>query len=283
MHPHPHRQIAGQLPPQRGCRAGGPGLRFSVLCRLSLSMARLATSSAHRLRPVGERLSMFDRPLRHGLGCLSGGPAALRVAPQTARRQFAPASSDAVPFRRQQTNVLRPQRMRQCRGPGAYGCAGLSRTDSFDKGLRVTTERDLEIVAAGHTCLDLIPAFTIDGKVDKMTDVLVPGKMINMGKCVVVGGGPVTNAGVSIRRLGVKTELIGKIGNDDFGKQILNWYETKEGHFQGIKTVKGESTSYTIAICIPGVDRFYLHHCGANDTFGYDDVDFSLIERSKLM
>jgi sugar/nucleoside kinase (ribokinase family) len=144
-------------------------------------------------------------------------------------------------------------------------------------------KKDIEIVAAGHTCLDLIPAFTIEGKVDKMTDVLVPGKMINMGECVVVGGGPVTNAGVSIRRLGVKTELIGKIGNDDFGKEILNWYEEHEGHFKGIKMVDGESTSYTIAICIPGIDRFYLHHCGANDTFGYDDMDFDLVKRSKLM
>ena len=144
-------------------------------------------------------------------------------------------------------------------------------------------KKDIEIVAAGHTCLDLIPAFTIDGKVDKLTDVLVPGKMINMGKCVVVGGGPVTNAGVSIRRLGVKTELIGKIGDDDFGKEILSWYEEHEGHFKGIKMVKGESTSYTIAVCIPGIDRFYLHHCGANDTFGYDDMDFELVRRSKLM
>ncbi|MFA5423420.1 MAG: carbohydrate kinase family protein [Phycisphaerae bacterium] len=144
-------------------------------------------------------------------------------------------------------------------------------------------KKDIEIVAAGHTCLDLIPAFTIEGKVDEMTDVLVPGKMINMGKCVVVGGGPVTNAGVSIRRLGVKTELIGKIGDDDFGKQILAWYEEHEGHFEGIKQVKGESTSYTIAICIPGIDRFYLHHCGANDTFGYDDMNFDLVGRSKLM
>ncbi len=143
--------------------------------------------------------------------------------------------------------------------------------------------KDIEIVAAGHTCLDLIPAFTIEGEVDKMTDVLVPGKMINMGKCVVVGGGPVTNAGVSIRRLGVKTELIGKVGNDDFGEQILRWYEEYEGHFEGIQVVKGESTSYTIAICIPGIDRFYLHHCGANDTFGYDDMNFDLVQRSKLM
>jgi sugar/nucleoside kinase (ribokinase family) len=147
----------------------------------------------------------------------------------------------------------------------------------------VATTRDLEIVAAGHTCLDLIPAFTIDGQVDKLTDILVPGKMINMGPCVVVGGGPVTNAGVSIRRLGVKTELIGKIGNDDFGRQILSWYEEHEGHFQGIKTVEGESTSYTIAICIPGIDRFYLHHCGANDTFGYEDMTFDLVARAKLM
>ncbi|HDP67263.1 MAG TPA: carbohydrate kinase family protein [Candidatus Marinimicrobia bacterium] len=144
-------------------------------------------------------------------------------------------------------------------------------------------EKDLEIVAAGHTCLDLIPAFTIEGEVDNMTDVLVPGKMINMGKCVVVGGGPVTNAGVSIRRLGVKTELIGKIGDDDFGQQILRWYEEHEDHFKGIKMVAGESTSYTIAICIPGIDRFYLHHCGANDTFGYDDMSFDIVERSKLM
>jgi len=144
-------------------------------------------------------------------------------------------------------------------------------------------KKDIEIVAAGHTCLDLIPAFTIDEKVDKMTDVLVPGKMINMGKCVVVGGGPVTNAGVSIRRLGVKTELIGKVGNDDFGKQILQWYEEYEGHFEGIHVVDGESTSYTIAICIPGIDRFYLHHCGANDTFGYADMNFNLVQRSKLM
>jgi sugar/nucleoside kinase (ribokinase family) len=147
----------------------------------------------------------------------------------------------------------------------------------------VAKKKDVEIVAAGHTCLDLIPAFTIDGKVDKMTDVLVPGKMINMGNCVVVGGGPVTNAGVSIRRLGVKTELIGKVGDDDFGTQIIEWYEKHEGHFKGIHQVKGESTSYTIAICIPGIDRFYLHHCGANDTFVYDDMDWDIVERSELM
>jgi len=148
---------------------------------------------------------------------------------------------------------------------------------------KLKLEKDIEIVSAGHICLDIIPAFTIEGIVDNLTDVLIPGKMINMGKCVVVAGGPVTNAGVSIRRLGVKTELIGKVGNDEFGKLVLDWYEKNERLFKGIKMVDGESTSYTIAICIPGIDRFYLHHCGANDTFGYDDMEFDLVKRSKLM
>jgi sugar/nucleoside kinase (ribokinase family) len=143
--------------------------------------------------------------------------------------------------------------------------------------------RNTDIVSAGHICLDIIPAFTLKGKADALTDVLIPGKMIDMGRCVVVGGGPVTNAGVSIRRLGVKTELIGKLGDDDFGQMVLRWYEQHEGHFKGIRVARGESTSYTIAVCIPGIDRFYLHHCGANDTFGYSDMDFEIVRRSRLM
>jgi sugar/nucleoside kinase (ribokinase family) len=144
-------------------------------------------------------------------------------------------------------------------------------------------EKDLDIVAAGHLCLDLIPAFTTTEKQPSVNSILIPGKMIDMGKCVVAGGGPVTNAGVSISRLGVKTELIGKCGNDDFGKEIMRWYDEHEKHFEGLRMVEGESTSYTIAICIPGVDRFYLHHCGANDTFGYDDMNWDIVERSRMM
>ena len=80
-----------------------------------------------------------------------------------------------------------------------------------------------------------------------------------------------------------ENRVIGKIGDDDFGKQILQWYETKEGHFVGMEVAKGESTSYTIAICIPGIDRFYLHHTGANDSFGFDDMNWDLVERARLM
>jgi sugar/nucleoside kinase (ribokinase family) len=142
--------------------------------------------------------------------------------------------------------------------------------------------RDLDMVIAGHLCLDIIPKFSVEEKQENIVRILIPGKMIDMGRCVVVGGGPVTNAGVSIRRLGAKVELIGKVGDDEFGRLVFDWYERHEGHFAGLRMSPGESTSYTIAICIPGVDRFYLHHCGANDTYGYDDVDFRIVDRAGL-
>ena len=71
-------------------------------------------------------------------------------------------------------------------------------------------KRDIDVIAAGHLCLDLIPAFTLKDKADSITSVLIPGKMINMGNCVVVGGGPVTNAGVSIKRLGHESRAYGQ-------------------------------------------------------------------------
>ena len=96
------------------------------------------------------------------------------------------------------------------------------------------SERDIDVVSAGHLCLDLIPAFTTQERMEHVGDILIPGKMINMGKCVIAGGGPVTNAGVSIKRLGTRTEFIGKMGDDEFGKLVLDWYEKYEGHFEGI-------------------------------------------------
>jgi hypothetical protein len=34
----------------------------------------------------------------------------------------------------------------------------------FNKEFKMGNEKNIEIVAAGHTCLDLIPAFTIEGR-----------------------------------------------------------------------------------------------------------------------
>lgn len=122
-------------------------------------------------------------------------------------------------------------------------------------------------IAAGHICLDITPAFpeSMAGK------SLIPGQLIHMEGITLSIGGAVPNTGLSMRLLGAETKLMGKIGKDEFGKVILDELK-KYGSDQDMVISPDESTSWTIAIALPGIDRTLLHMPGTNDTFGADDL-----------
>lgn len=44
-----------------------------------------------------------------------------------------------------------------------------------------------------------------------------------------------------------------------------------------MKAAPDSSTSYSIVLAIPGIDRIFLHNPGANDTFGMEDVDWETV------
>ena len=73
----------------------------------------------------------------------------------------------------------------------------------------------IEAIVAGHICLDIIP--TLMGT----TTVFAPGRLIEAGKALLATGGPVSNTGLALHTLGVRTRLMGKVGNDLFGQAIL--------------------------------------------------------------
>jgi len=137
-----------------------------------------------------------------------------------------------------------------------------------------------EITVAGHICLDISPDFS-KIKHDHLSDILIPGKLINVGNAQMSVGGVVSNTGVSLSVLGIKTSLTAKLGDDVLGGIILSELEKTKADVK-ISTVPGESTSYTIVLNIPGFDRIFLHNPGANDTYTADDVDFSMVANSKL-
>ena len=139
-----------------------------------------------------------------------------------------------------------------------------------------------DVVVAGHICLDIIPAFPNNAAGNAtLSDILVPGKLVNMARAVVSTGGPVSNTGLGLMRLGIKTELMGKVGDDLFGGTLLKCLEAYDAT-EGMVVVPGESTSYTVVVAPPGIDRIFLHHPGANNTFGVDDVNYDLVKQSRL-
>lgn len=130
-----------------------------------------------------------------------------------------------------------------------------------------------EIVVAGHICLDIIPAMTGGKQGQGIGELLVPGKLVDIGSAHLSTGGAVSNTGLALHRLGSKVKLMGKVGNDLFGDAILNALNGYgEALADGMIVAPAEHTSYTIVISPPGVDRIFLHCTGANDTFSADDV-----------
>ena len=136
------------------------------------------------------------------------------------------------------------------------------------------------VIAAGHICLDITPIFT-GGKVDNLTDILAPGKLIQMGSVDVHTGGSVANTGLAMKLLGANVSLMGKIGRDALGEMVLNILE-KYGAQDGMIISDEESTSYSVVLAIPGIDRIFLHNPGANNTFCASDIPDDALAEAAL-
>lgn len=137
-----------------------------------------------------------------------------------------------------------------------------------------------KIIAAGHICLDITPVFPGE-KVRSIDDILIPGKLIQMGQADVHTGGAVANTGLAMKVLGADVTLMGKIGADEFGGMVLNILR-RYGTDEGMIVSEGESTSYSVVIAVPGIDRIFLHNPGANNSFGCEDINYEEVEKADL-
>jgi sugar/nucleoside kinase (ribokinase family) len=142
--------------------------------------------------------------------------------------------------------------------------------------------QNLDVIVAGHLCLDIIPAFPPEER--PLSELLAPGRLTNVGGAICATGGAVSNTGLALHRYGLKTRLVGKIGDDTFGRAILDVIRGRDPALtDGIVVAPGEASSYTVVINPPGIDRMFLHCPGANDTFCADDVDFPTLGNARLL
>jgi len=139
-----------------------------------------------------------------------------------------------------------------------------------------------DAVVAGHICLDIIPDFSPVGEVP-LSVMLRPGKLVEVGDATLSTGGAVANTGLALNILGVRTQLMGKVGDDALGRVVR---DVVSGHdprlADGMIVDATAGTSYTVIISPPGVDRIFFHSPGANNTFGPGDVRYDIVERVRL-
>lgn len=138
-----------------------------------------------------------------------------------------------------------------------------------------------KVIAAGHICLDITPIFPDTGA-RKLDEVMSPGKLVHVGAPDIHIGGSVSNTGLAMKFFGADVALAGKVGNDAFGMLVKQALQEEYNAAENLIIGEGESTSYSAVIAIPGIDRIFLHHPGANNTFMADDISEELLDGAAL-
>lgn len=126
------------------------------------------------------------------------------------------------------------------------------------------------IVVADHLCtpIERMPA---------------PGELMTADDLVLNIGGCASNAAMDLARLGVRSAICGKVGDDAFGRFVS---ETLAEHGVDVRTLRVDrerATSQTLVINVRGEDRRYIHSFGANRGFTVEDLDDALISPPRVL
>ena len=119
------------------------------------------------------------------------------------------------------------------------------------------------VVVADHLCTPI-------------THLPGPGELVPAANLVLNIGGCATNAAVVLSKLGVRSKVCGRVGDDIFGRFIAETLRDHGVDESGLTVDSTRSTSQSLVINVQGQDRRFIHTFGANEGFEAADLDLTL-------
>jgi sugar/nucleoside kinase (ribokinase family) len=135
--------------------------------------------------------------------------------------------------------------------------------------------RDYDVLCVGLIILDLLFSPVDKSVFDK--DI----SLVN--EVNAIPGGDATNEAIILSRLGNKVGLVGKIGADNFGKIVLQMLQADQVDVQNVKVDDNDKTSVCLVLINQNGDRNFASFRGANSRFSIDDIDLSILKRTKIV
>lgn len=138
-----------------------------------------------------------------------------------------------------------------------------------------------DAVIAGYTCVDMFPKFHKNRSETSVSDLLKPGKLIEIDGVDYILGGAVPNTGLAMKKFNNRVFLNGLTGIDFMGKMVMEYlgnYDLSEG----MATVPDSGTALSIVLAPKGVDRIFLESPGCSRIFGLSYIKREAVSRSRL-
>lgn len=129
-------------------------------------------------------------------------------------------------------------------------------------------------------CLGILVADITAIPVDRLPS---EGKLLFTDSISLGLGGCAANAAIDMQKIGLNTAVIGKVGSDAFGSFILNTLSDYKVDISGISRSEEIPTSSAFVLVNSKGERSFIHSPGTNGDFNEDDIDFSIIEKSKML
>ncbi|MCL2513774.1 MAG: carbohydrate kinase family protein [Oscillospiraceae bacterium] len=129
-------------------------------------------------------------------------------------------------------------------------------------------------------CVGIIVADVIAKPVDSLPE---KGLLGQVGSIRLLNGGNAMTAAVNCSKLGLSSAMLGKIGGDAFGGFLKGVLSENKVNIDGLAVDKNAQTAASVALVGSDGERTFLHCVGADGTFSIDDVNWGIIEKSKLV
>ncbi len=129
-------------------------------------------------------------------------------------------------------------------------------------------------------CVGILVADVITKPV---SEVPAKGLLSRVDSIEMFTGGNAMTAAINISKLGLKSAVMGKVGNDAFGSFLINTLKEKGIETASVSVDDKVQTSASVVLSDPGGERTFLHCVGANGTFCIDDVNWDVVEQSKVV
>jgi sugar/nucleoside kinase (ribokinase family) len=125
------------------------------------------------------------------------------------------------------------------------------------------------IVVADHICtpIDHLPA---------------AGELVLAERLLLTIGGCAANVAVDLTRMGVRATVLGRVGDDVFGRVVADLLRQQGVDVSGLRTSPGD-TSQTLIVNVAGQDRRFIHTFGANGLFSAADITSEQVARCRVL
>jgi len=144
----------------------------------------------------------------------------------------------------------------------------------------------MDVLVLGSALVDLTIKTTSDFKLidkDLKKYISIPfGSKVEVDELEIHVGGSGHNVAVDLAKFDNSVGLIGKVGDDHFGDQIIENLKQEGVNIKNLKAVKNGKTGFSIIFLVPSKDKSILVHEGYNLDLKPIDIPKKELKESKF-